>query len=268
MPTSRASARARTLPYCGSKRNSDASSIFGGATILPGFIRLSGSNSALTAANAAFNRGPNCQATHSPRHRPSPCSPEYAPLYSRTIAAASSAIARILAAPSRRMSRIGRTCKVPTLACAYQVPLVPCFAEHLGQAVGVLGQMLERHRAVLDERHRLAVAFHRHHDVEARPCALPTTPSAPPRFRSARPRRAGRGRRSARPDDRDSPPARRRRRRRTRPAGSPRARRSTRARSPDGTRDWRAPDRSSCDRPARPPSASSRTMCCAAAIAW
>ena len=28
-------------------------------------------------------------------------------------------------APSRRMSKMGRTCKVPTEACAYQVPLVP-----------------------------------------------------------------------------------------------------------------------------------------------
>jgi len=36
--------------------------------------------------------------------------------------------ARILAAPSRRMSRIGRTCSVPTDACAYHVPLVPCLA--------------------------------------------------------------------------------------------------------------------------------------------
>ncbi|MNS72719.1 hypothetical protein D3C72_1061390 [compost metagenome] len=47
-------------------------------------------------------------------------------MYSRTIAAASSAIARILAAPSRRMSRMGRTCSVPTLAWAYHVPRVPC----------------------------------------------------------------------------------------------------------------------------------------------
>ena len=34
-------------------------------------------------------------------------------------------MARILGAPSRRMSRIGRTCKVPTEAWAYQVPRVP-----------------------------------------------------------------------------------------------------------------------------------------------
>src|SRR5436190_224383 len=42
------------------------------------------------------------------------------------MAEASSAIARILAAPSRRISRIGRTCRVPTDACAYHVPRVPC----------------------------------------------------------------------------------------------------------------------------------------------
>ena len=37
-------------------------------------------------------------------------------------------MARIFSAPSRRMSRIGRTCSVPTEACAYQVPRVPCFS--------------------------------------------------------------------------------------------------------------------------------------------
>ena len=88
-------------------------------------------------------------------------------MYSRTIALASSAIARIFTAPSRRMSRIGRTCSVPTDACAYHVPRVPCLREHLRQAIDVLGEMLERHGAVLDERHRLAVALHAHHDVEA-----------------------------------------------------------------------------------------------------
>ena len=40
--------------------------------------------------------------------------------------------------------------------------------EHARQPVGVLGEVLERHRAVFDEGHRLAVAFHRHHDVEPR----------------------------------------------------------------------------------------------------
>ena len=45
--------------------------------------------------------------------------------------------------------------------------------EHVRQAVGVLGEMLERHRAVLDEGHRLAVALHRHHDVEAGLAHLP-----------------------------------------------------------------------------------------------
>ena len=39
--------------------------------------------------------------------------------------------------------------------------------EHLVEALRVLREMLQRHRAVLDEGHRLAVALHRHHDVEA-----------------------------------------------------------------------------------------------------
>jgi len=65
------------------------------------------------------------------------------------------------------MSRIGRTCSVPTEACAYQVPRVAVLFEYLRQAVGVLGKVLERHRAVLDEGHGFAVALHGHHDVEA-----------------------------------------------------------------------------------------------------
>jgi hypothetical protein len=39
--------------------------------------------------------------------------------------------------------------------------------EHLGQPVGVVGQVLQADRAVLDERHRFTVALHGHHDVEA-----------------------------------------------------------------------------------------------------
>ena len=38
--------------------------------------------------------------------------------------------------------------------------------EHLGQTARVFGQMFERHRAIFDEGHRLAVALHAHHDVE------------------------------------------------------------------------------------------------------
>ena len=45
--------------------------------------------------------------------------------------------------------------------------------EHGGQALGVVGQMLERHRAVLDEGDGFAVALHAHHDVEAGFAHLP-----------------------------------------------------------------------------------------------
>ncbi len=47
-------------------------------------------------------------------------------------------------------------------------PLGAVLAEDLGELVGVLGQVLERHGAVLDEGHGLPVALHRHHDVEPR----------------------------------------------------------------------------------------------------
>ena len=41
------------------------------------------------------------------------------------------------------------------------------FFEHLGQPLGIFGEMFQRYGAILDEGHRLAVAFHRHHDVES-----------------------------------------------------------------------------------------------------
>src|SRR3979411_3030461 len=99
-----------------------------GLTILPGFIRPRGSSQDLISPSAAVSRGPKNGAIHSERTNPSPCSPEYAPLYCLTNAQASSAMARIFSAPSRRMSSTGRTCSVPTEACAYQVPRVPCFS--------------------------------------------------------------------------------------------------------------------------------------------
>src|SRR5574339_42040 len=91
--------------YPGLKRNSVRSSMRDGLTILPGFISPFGSSHDLISASAAVRRGPKNGAIHSERTSPSPCSPEYAPLYSFTIAHASSAMARIFSAPSRRMSR-------------------------------------------------------------------------------------------------------------------------------------------------------------------
>ena len=66
----------------------------------------------------------------------------------------------------RRLST-GRTCRQPEPACAYQVPRVPCFSKIAVSRAGVVGQMLERHRAILDEGDRFALLLHRHHDVEA-----------------------------------------------------------------------------------------------------
>ena len=40
--------------------------------------------------------------------------------------------------------------------------------EHLGELVGVFGQVLEWHSAVFNEADRFAVALQTHHDVEAR----------------------------------------------------------------------------------------------------
>ena len=101
----------------------------GGSIILPGLNKPLESKAFLISVSASVIFGPNCQDIHSPRHRPSPCSPLYAPLYLRTNSEASSATARIFAAPSRRISKMGRTCKVPTDAWAYQVPRDPYLAK-------------------------------------------------------------------------------------------------------------------------------------------
>ncbi len=45
--------------------------------------------------------------------------------------------------------------------------------EHLRQPVGIFGQMIERHRAILDEGDGFALVLHRHHDVEARLAQFP-----------------------------------------------------------------------------------------------
>ena len=41
------------------------------------------------------------------------------------------------------------------------------FLENRGEPVGIVGEMIERHRAILDEGNRFALLLHRHHDVEA-----------------------------------------------------------------------------------------------------
>ena len=75
-------------------------------------------------------RSPNIWVWNSERTSPSPCSPECEPLYSRTMAKASSAIARmVFTSLSSLTLRTGRTCRQPSEAWAYQVPRVPCFSK-------------------------------------------------------------------------------------------------------------------------------------------
>ena len=90
---------------------------------------LDGSNASFTVSNARTMRGPNIASWNSLRARPSPCSPLCEPLYSRTSEKHSSATARIVATSfGSFMFSTGRTCRQPTEACAYHVPLVPCFS--------------------------------------------------------------------------------------------------------------------------------------------
>ena len=85
-----------------------------------------GSKLSFTSSYARTIRFPNMGSRNSDRTSPSPCSPEWHPLNSRTMACASSAIERILETSftSLRLS-VGRTWRQPTDAWAYQVPVVP-----------------------------------------------------------------------------------------------------------------------------------------------
>ena len=90
------------------------------------------------------------------------------------------------------MQRADRGVRVPGAARAV-------LGEHLGQALRVVGEVLQRHGAVLDEGDRLAVALHGHHDVEPGLAHFPQR-RLRRRRRASRPRcPAGRDRPSARP---------------------------------------------------------------------
>ena len=87
----------------------------------------SGSKRSFTSSKACTMRRPNILSWNSERTMPSPCSPEWLPLYSATMSNASSAMARsALTSSSCRRFRTGRTCRRPTEAWAYHVPVVPC----------------------------------------------------------------------------------------------------------------------------------------------
>ena len=71
-------------------------------------------------------RAPNIGAMNSDREIPSPCSPENEPLNRLTRSQAASARTRMVRTSAASfMSRIGRTWRQPTEACAYHVPRVP-----------------------------------------------------------------------------------------------------------------------------------------------
>ena len=80
--------------------------------------------------------------------------------------------------------------------------------EQLGDRVRVVGEMLERHRAILDEGDRLPVALHRHHDVEAGLAHLPDLRAARGLGRPRRRRPESRGRPCRRRAARRSAPER------------------------------------------------------------
>ena len=140
--------------------------------------------------------------------------------------------------------------------------------EHVVQPLGVVGEVVQIDRAVLDERHRFAVALHRHHDVEAGLAHRGDVGLERRRRSRAPPRRDGRDRPSASSSSSQL--------RRSGASSWPwnstissefgfadqHLGRSSRDRS-----GCRGRDRSSCDRPVPPPRDRAATMCCAASIA-
>ena len=86
-------------------------------------------------------------------------------MYSRTIADASSDRAHLLRAVAAHVEdrphvqRADGRVRVPRAARAV-------LAKDLGEAIDVIGEVRKRDGAILDERHRLAVPLHAHHDVE------------------------------------------------------------------------------------------------------
>jgi hypothetical protein len=118
MPPSAKLSRVATAgagPRAGSRR---CSVMAGASTILPGFMRPSGSNTRLTSRIASYRGSPNTRRLNSLRASPSPCSLELAPPYSATSSSTSSATARMVPTSAGLVrSRKGRTCRQPTEQC-------------------------------------------------------------------------------------------------------------------------------------------------------
>ena len=87
----------------------------GESTMLPGFMRLSGSNALFRRRNACISVGPYIRSRKGLRARPSPCSLEIVPPNSSTRSVISSAIAFTCSSPRGVLrSMTGRMCRQPT----------------------------------------------------------------------------------------------------------------------------------------------------------
>ena len=87
----------------------------GEATMLPGFIRFSGSKARLSSRNARMSVAPYIRSRNGLRARPSPCSLEIVPLNSTTRSVISSAISFPCVIPRAVLMLIaGRMCRQPT----------------------------------------------------------------------------------------------------------------------------------------------------------
>ena len=257
----------------GRSGNCSRSSNFGARTILPGLNRPFGSKRSFTSSKARTSRLPNIELVEFRAHD------AVAVLAGMRALVVAHHRERLLGDGAHRldvllqpqvehrahMQAADRGVRVPGAARAVLL-------EHLGEPRGVVGEMLERHRAVLDEGDRLSLLLHRHHDVEAGGAHLGDR-GLQLRDRAPRPRRPTSRRclSQAKPRSPISSceplqPAHVlvRRPRRTRPAASPPARRARTPPASGGT--WRCRAASSIMVRSTSSTAigSSLTMCCAA----
>ena len=145
-----------------------------GRTILPGLNRPPGSKASLTSSNAAVSRGAEHRLVELAAHDAvavlagvrAPVPADHLEAFLRDRPHGARAFGGLQVDDGAHVQGAHRGMRVPGAAGAVA-------GEDFVEAAGVLGEVFQAHRAVLDERDRLPVALHRHHDVQARLAHLP-----------------------------------------------------------------------------------------------
>ncbi len=149
---------------------SETSSIFGGSMILPGLNRPSGSSSRLIDAESVVEIGAELPSDPFAAAQPvAVFAAVGAAKFPHQTGSLLGDRAHFLRASGRSVSaHIEDRTNVQRTDGGVRIPgaVSAMSLENLRELLGVIGQMLERDRAVLDEADRFAVAFEAHHDIE------------------------------------------------------------------------------------------------------